>query len=237
VLCAGTAGPAGHRDAGKAGARAERSIPILEYHAIGFHAAGSPLEGLWVTPAELRRQVDWLASHGWHSVTLGQAAAYWRGAVPLPPKPVVLSFDDGYPGDWRYALPILRDRNFVGVLNLQIGNMVALHVRQLIRAGWEIDAHTFTHPDLRKVSNAQLFHEVLDARFWIEREFYVPVPAFCYPFGFYDARVVAMVREAGYEVAETENYGRASPADGLLTLDRLRVMPGLSPRAFAALLG
>ena len=49
---------------------------------------------LWVTPAELRDQVGWLADHGWHAVTLGQVASYWRNGVPLPER-----------GDWAGALP------------------------------------------------------------------------------------------------------------------------------------
>ena len=99
-------------------------MPILEYHVIGFRSAGSPLEGLYITPSQLRAQVAWLAANGWHTVTLGAVARFWLNRVALPRKPIVLSFDDGYPGDWRYALPILRSHRFIGVLNLQIGNLV-----------------------------------------------------------------------------------------------------------------
>jgi peptidoglycan/xylan/chitin deacetylase (PgdA/CDA1 family) len=213
------------------------SIPILEYHVIGLHALGSPLEGLYVPPAELLAQADWLERNGWHSVTLGQVARYWRHGVALPRKPVVLSFDDGYPGDWRYAMPILRARHFVGVLNLQIGNLVPMRVRELIRAGWEIDAHTFTHPDLRQVDRARQRREVSGSRRWLQRTFGIPVPAFCYPFGLYDARTVSEVRRAGYLVAETERQGWASPVQGMLTLSRIRVTPTDGVRGLAAWLG
>lgn len=213
------------------------SVPILEYHVIGFHPVGSPLEGLYVTPSELRTQVAWLADHGWHSVGLGAVARYWRFGVPLPPKPVVFSFDDGYAGDWRYALPILHARHFAGVLNLQIGNIVPLHVRQLIRAGWEIDSHTFTHPDLRRLSDAQILREIVTSRRWIQRTYGIPVPAFCYPVGLYDARSVRAVQLGGYLLAETEHQGWASPAQGRLTLSRIRVTPTTGVAGLAAWLG
>jgi peptidoglycan/xylan/chitin deacetylase (PgdA/CDA1 family) len=211
-------------------------VPILEYHVIGYHTAGSPLEGLYVTPEELARQVEWLAASGWRTVTLGEVASAWRSGRPLPARSVVLSFDDGYPGDWRYAMPILRRHGFVGVLNLQIGNLVPRHVRQLIAAGWEIDSHTFTHPDLRTASDAQLEREIVHSRRWLQTVFHIAVPAFCYPFGLYDARVVAAVQRAGYLLAETENQGWASPSEGLLTLDRLRVTPETGVAGVASLL-
>lgn len=215
----------------------DAAIPILEYHVIGFHTAGSPLEGLYVTPNELRDQVAWLAANGWHSVSLGEASRYWRSGLRLPRKPVVLSFDDGYAGDWQYALPILRAHRFAGVLNLQIGNIVPFHVRALIRAGWEIDSHTFTHPDLRTVGDAQLLREVSTSRKWLQRMFHIPVPAFCYPFGFYDARVEAAVARAGYIAAETERQGWAQPSEGMLTLSRIRITPTTGVAGLAAWLG
>jgi peptidoglycan/xylan/chitin deacetylase (PgdA/CDA1 family) len=212
-------------------------VPILEYHVIGFRPPGAPHEQLYVTPNELREQVAWLARHGWHTVGLGAVARYWRAGAPLPHKPVVLSFDDGYPGDWRYALPILHAQHFAGVLNLEIGDLVPFHVRQLARAGWEIDSHTFTHPDLRTLSDPQIVREVVHSRRWLQRTFHVPVPAFCYPFGLYDDRVIRAVERAGYLVGETERDGWASPAQGLFTLSRIRITSSTSAADLAARLG
>jgi peptidoglycan/xylan/chitin deacetylase (PgdA/CDA1 family) len=190
-----------------------------------------------VTPNELRDQVAWLADHGWHAVGLGAVAHYWRDGTALPHKPVVLSFDDGYPGDWRYALPILRARHFAGALNLQIGNLVPFRVRQLVRAGWEIDSHTFTHPDLRTLTEAQIIREVVHSRQWLHRTFHIPVPAFCYPFGLYDDRVVRAVGLGGYLLGETEHQGWASPSQGFLTLSRIRVTSTMRVADLAARLG
>jgi len=212
-------------------------VPVLVYHVIGAPTGAPGLEGLYVPPAELRAQVDWLARDGWHAVTLDRVLAHWRTGAPLPPKPVVLTFDDGYPGDWRYALPLLRTHGFPGVLNLQIGNLVPAHVRAFIRAGWQIASHTFTHPDLTTVDNATMAREVSHSRLWLERTFGIQVDVFCYPFGRYDARVVNAVRRAGYAAAETENPGLASPADGLFRLDRVRVLPTTGVAGLASSLG
>jgi peptidoglycan/xylan/chitin deacetylase (PgdA/CDA1 family) len=114
------------------------------------------------------------------------------------------------------------------VLNLEVRNLRPVWgirppgVRKLIRLGWEIDAHTLTHPDLTRVGNARLNEEVAGSRTAIRREFHVPVDFFCYPSGRYDARVIAAVQAAGFLGATSTDYGLARPAD-LYHLDRVRV--------------
>jgi peptidoglycan/xylan/chitin deacetylase (PgdA/CDA1 family) len=109
-------------------------------------------------------------------------------------------------------------------------------VRKLIAAGWEIDAHTITHPDLTHVSPTRLWAEVSGSRVILQREFGVPVNCFCYPAGRYDAAVVAAARRAGYLGATTTNYGLARPSQGLFTLDRVRVSGGEGASGLAAAL-
>ena len=107
--------------------------------------------------ASFAAQVGWLAGHGYHAVTLQQVFDSWRGAGTLPPRPVVLSFDDGYLSQVTNALPVLKARKWPGVLNLEYRNLKPVWgirppgVRKLLAAGWELDAHTLTHPDLTTV--------------------------------------------------------------------------------------
>jgi peptidoglycan/xylan/chitin deacetylase (PgdA/CDA1 family) len=94
-------------------------------------------------------------------------------------------------------------------------------VRKMIAAGWEIDAHTLTHPDLTTVDPAELRRQVAGSRAAIRRMFHQPVDFFCYPAGRYDDAVVAAVHAAGF-LGATTNEGFARP-DSLYTLDRVRV--------------
>jgi peptidoglycan/xylan/chitin deacetylase (PgdA/CDA1 family) len=103
----------------------------------------------------------------------------------------------------------------------------------MIAAGWEIDAHTITHPDLTRVGDAQLVREVADSRAIIRSDFHVPVNFFCYPAGRYDARVITAVKRAGFLGATTTNYGLARPP-GLFTLDRIRINGSDGLRGFAS---
>jgi peptidoglycan/xylan/chitin deacetylase (PgdA/CDA1 family) len=203
-------------------------VPILMYHVIAPALPNAPYPDLYVKPADFRAQIAWLAAHGYHAVTLRQVYDYWHGVHALPRKPVVLTFDDGYHSDFTVALPTLRARRWPGVLNLEVRNLQPVWgtrpgmVRKLIAAGWEIDAHTMTHPDLTTVDPAPLRYQAAGSRAAIRRMFHVPVDFFCYPSGHYDDAVLAAVRAAGFLGATTETEGFARP-DSLYTLDRVRV--------------
>ncbi len=84
-------------------------------------------------------------------------------------------------------------------------------MRELIAAGWEIDSHTLTHPDLTSVGSEQLHREVLGSRRALQRRFGVPAAFFSYPSGRFDGRVVTAVEAAGYLGATTTLDGLATP--------------------------
>jgi peptidoglycan/xylan/chitin deacetylase (PgdA/CDA1 family) len=198
------------------------------YHVIAPAPDDTAFPDLWVQPDDFAAQMHWLATHGFHAVTLHRVYEHWLRGTLLPTHPIVLTFDDGTMGQDTHALPVLHKLHWPGVLNLKVKALESKYtlppwrVRQMLAAGWELDAHTITHPDLTHVDSAQLWQEVHGSRVELQRLFHVPVDFFCYPSGRYDARVIAAVRRAGYLGATTTNYGLARPAD-LYTLDRIRV--------------
>jgi peptidoglycan/xylan/chitin deacetylase (PgdA/CDA1 family) len=198
------------------------------YHVIASPPQGVAFPDLWVKPEDFAGQMHWLARHGYHAVTLHRVYEYWLNGSALPARPIVVSFDDGYLGQHTKALPVLRNLKWPGVLNLKVNALKSPYalpswrVRQMLAAGWELDAHTITHPDLTHVDDARLWREVDGSRVELQRMFHVPVDFFCYPSGRYNAHVIAAVRRAGYLGATTTNYGLARPND-LYTLNRIRV--------------
>jgi peptidoglycan/xylan/chitin deacetylase (PgdA/CDA1 family) len=216
----------------------DHPVPILMYHVLGVPAPSQPYPELFVKPADFAGQVRWLARNGYHAVTLGQVFGYWRRAVPLPQKPVVLSFDDGYLSDYTVARPALARYGWPGVLNLVVdhvrsGDITASQVRALIAAGWEIDAHTVHHRDVTTLDAAELREEVAGSRADLRRMFHQPVNFFCYPAGHYDPAAIAAVRAAGYLGATTVQPGLARPADPY-TLERIRIDESDGLSGFAA---
>jgi len=218
-------------------------VPVLMYHAVGTPPAGAPYPELFVSDHLFRDQVRALAGAGYHAVTLDRVWRAWHGRARLPARPIVLSFDDGYRGDFGVAMPALRRLGWPGVLNLLVANLHRRHwgldtamVRRMAANGWEIDSHTLTHPDLAAVSAARLWREVHRSRVVLHRLFGGPVSFFCYPSGEFDATVIAAVRRAGYLAATTTLPGLARPAQPF-ALRRIRVDGGEQASLLLATIG
>lgn len=214
-------------------------VPILMYHVIADPRAGAPYPELFVRETDFVGQMRWLARHGYQPVTLRAVWDHWHRGAQLPKRPIVVSFDDGYRSIAQAALPPMHERHWPGVLNLTVkkvdvrGGLSHRQVRRLIAAGWEIDAHSLTHPDLTSLDDRQLAREVAGSRQEIRRRFGVPVDFFCYPAGRYDARVIAAVRRAGYLGATTTVDGLAKPSEPY-ELRRVRVSRSDGVAGFAA---
>ena len=181
-------------------------VPILEYHVLGEAPAGAAYPELYVARPDFRHQLEWLDRHGYQAVTLEQVEDAWYEGGRLPPRPVVLSFDDGYRPQFTFALPQLRKHGWAGVLNLKAegSDLYESNVRAMIDAGWELAAHTINHLDLTELDAEALKEEVAGSRAILRHEYGVPVRNFCYPAGRYDSTVIAAVRAAGYVGATTE---------------------------------
>jgi peptidoglycan/xylan/chitin deacetylase (PgdA/CDA1 family) len=170
----------------------------------------------------------WLRSQGFEAVTLDQLYASWHGDGNLPPKPIVVSFDDGLQTQFTEALPVLRNMGWPGVLNLKVNSLYQREltdamVQRMIDAGWEIDSHTINHLDVSELDPDSLEHEVADSRRILQQRFGVPVDFFCYPAGRFDYAAIAAVKDAGYLGATTTVAGLAAPSSNPFKLERLRV--------------
>jgi len=200
------------------------------YHVIEAPPPGAPYPELYLPADAFANQMRYLAAHHFHAVTLQAVWAYWENGATLPIHPIVLSFDDGYRSQFTNAARTLRRYHWPGVLNLIVSHLHAgtyglgpHMVQAMIAAGWEIDSHTSTHPDLTTLPASTMVREVEQSRRILRRLFNVPVNYFCYPAGRYNASVIATVRSAGYIAATTTNYGVARPSQGRFALDRIRV--------------
>jgi len=207
-------------------ARLVRGIPILAYHEIGPLGEGD--SALFIEPDKFRRQIQYLEEQGYSSITLRQLHAHYTEGRELPPRAVVLTFDDGYRGIYEHAWPILREFGFVGVLFVteyldKAGYMTDSQVAALVAHGFELGNHSRTHTDLRTKTSAGLRAEVLDFKQELETRFDVSVVSFSYPMGYFDQQVVDAVKEGGHLIGVTTIQGHARAEQGLLTLHRVPI--------------
>lgn len=212
-------------------------VPILEYHVLGEAPASEEYPELYVSRPDFRHQLEWLDENGYQAVTLEQVEDAWFRDGTLPPKPVVLSFDDGYRPQFTFALPQLRKHGWAGVLNLKAegSDLYQSNVEAMIDAGWELASHTVDHSDLTTLGAEELEFEVDESRRILRREYHVPVKDFCYPSGQFDETVVAAVEAAGYEGATTEIPGFAE-SGAPYELARIEVLGSTGVEGLASLL-
>ncbi len=156
---------------------------------------------------------------------------------------VLVTFDDGYGDQYRYAVPILLRYHFGATFFVNTGTVgKARHVtwqelHEMERDGMSIEAHGVDHVDLAQLASARQAFEILTCIRTLEENLGTPVHAFAYPSGEYDAQTVDIVREAGLSYAFTTDPFRTLVSGSPYELSRRRVVGGLDDAAFGRLVG
>ncbi len=217
-------------------------VPVLTYHRVApLSAVG--LTDLKVDPANFIAELSALQSNGYHAITQAQLFdALYRGGA-LPPKPVIISVDDGYVDDVTRILPDLERFHMVATFFVITGRMTepgfldASQIRELDRAGMDVGDHTAHHVDLRLLTPAELKMETTGSRRVLEQVLGHPVYFFAYPFGAYDSAVISAVHAAGFTLAYTTAGGITETTSTPLTMPRVHVGRAETPSGLISLLG
>lgn len=209
-------------------------VPILMYHYISVPPPDADIYrlDLSVTPEQLAGQLSWLTDNGYTTITLDDLLAALTTGAPLPPRPVILTFDDGYADAYENAFPLLRRFDMTGTFfvvtdwldTARPGYLTWAQAREMAAAGMVIASHSRTHPDLTDGCDTDcLVYQILGSVETIEAEIGVRPRFFCYPGGRYDAAVQAVLEAVGIELAVTTRAGTLHTSDALLELPRVRV--------------
>lgn len=212
--------------------------PILMYHYIrSVDPNVDPLGyELSVDPALFAQHMEWLHANGYTGIRMDKAQACLSGAALCPPKPVVLTFDDGYQDAYDAALPVLQRYGFTATFYvvsnfvnqpgyMNWGELIALH-----EAGMEIGSHTIDHPDLTSLDYFEAERQIAQSKADLERGLGFPIVSFCYPTGKYHDGIIAMVAAAGYQSATTTRWD--SDYSNTFALPRRRIAGGTDVGSF-----
>ena len=206
-------------------------VPILMYHHLqDLPDSASELLQTWtVAPAHFDAQMNLLAQRDYHVITMAQLVGQLKGGKPLPARPIVISFDDGWAEQYSVAFQILKKHNLIGTFFVYTRPldhaqfMSWAQLQEMSAAGMDIQAHTLTHPHLRELTPDEAMKEISESKTILETRLGKPIVAFAYPFGEYNASIIDMLKRAGYESAVTLAAGFNQRADELFTLHRTRV--------------
>ncbi len=228
------------------GIEREARVPILMYHYISVPPPGADAvrRDLSVAPDLFESHLRYLQEAGYHSISLRDLVYHLTLGWPLPPKPIILTFDDGYRDNYENAFPLLKKYGFRGTFFLvtdlidegRAAYMTWPQIKEMYQAGMEFGAHSRNHPDLRGKPSDYLVWQSLGPSETIEYNLGERPRFYSYPSGQYDEKAIEVIRSAGYWAGLTIHQGMTHSSQRLFELQRIRVRGSHSAQDLAVLL-
>lgn len=208
-------------------------IPILMYHAVHvMDPSEASNANLIVDPDLFETQIKALAKAGYYFLTPEEAyKAFTENALPAK-KVVWLTFDDGNEDFYTIAYPILKKYKAKATNNVitgfvkkgNAGNLTVKQMKEMMAHGMSFQSHTVNHPDLSATDKATQKVELTDSIDFLENKLNTKVNTIAYPSGRYNQTTLDLAKKT-YKLGLTTNEGLASAKDGLLSLNRVRILP------------
>ncbi len=214
--------------------------PILLYH----HVAISPIESqYYVHPDNFAEQMQALNDWGFTPIPLSLLAKAITEGAELPPKPIVISFDDGRMDVYENAFPVMQELGFVGVFYVissglgDEGLVGVEELKEMADAGWEIGSHSYSHADLSTLGSEASYREVVSSRYELEEALGIPILSFAYPFGTITDQAGRQVHIAEYESGAGLGYTDSQGPGNLFYLQRRPISWDYDLKRLALVLG
>ncbi len=211
----------------------EEGVPVLMYHSIST----IPGNSLGVPVKQFHEEIEWLHRQNYHSLSLEEFYQALANKTPVPDKPILFTFDDGYLDNYDEAWPTLRQNGFKATFfvvtnSVGPGMMNWNQLNELTNQGNSIGSHTVHHLDLAKLSNKQQENELKISKQELENDLGIREQALCFPSGRYNTITLNLMQRLGYRLGFTTNPGKVHLGDDLSTLKRVRISGGIPLASF-----
>jgi peptidoglycan/xylan/chitin deacetylase (PgdA/CDA1 family) len=220
-----------------------RLVPILVYHNMDAHPKGRLVQ----SATSFEQQMRYLKTEGYRTLTLAEFLEFTRLERQLPRKSIVLTFDDGYKSFKQFAYPVLKELGFTATLFVYTDYVGAgrnalswPEVKALQSDGFDIQAHSKTHGDLRRApgeTQAQFAQrmqvELAQPRELFRRQLGQAPETIAYPYGRWDADVLKQVTATGYVAAFTVRRQGNPAFVSPLTIHRSQIYADMTLEEFA----
>lgn len=209
-------------------------IPILTYHKIAPITKGTIYPGTFVPPSLFENHLRLLQRKGFESVTTENI--FDSGL----PKPILLTFDDGFQDFADNAWPLLQQHGFGALVFLVLNHLGGQNdwdiavgdkpaplmnldtIKELAEQGVEFGSHTLTHPRLASLDEADQLRE-LSAPLPELTTSQPQIRTICYPYGSYNETTLSLSREAGYKYGFSTDKGLNDTTTNPLRLKRIAI--------------
>ncbi len=191
--------------------QANYEVPVLMYHRVGH----SEKANMNVSLAAFERQMEFLKIHGYHVIPLEELFRLFKSKQPVPPKTVVITFDDGFDDNFENAFPVLRRLNLPATVFMitdnigQPGWLDEEDLKILDSSEVAIGSHTKSHMHLPDHTAEDIEHDIVGSKKRLESILGHPVTLFSYPGGGFTEEAKKIVEDAGFSGAVTTNWGTA----------------------------
>lgn len=228
------------------GAQRTVRLPILMYHYLSVPPADANIyrQDLSVSPALFAQHLDWMLAAGYSTVSMYDLYAHLASGAPLPEKPVILTFDDGYRDVYENAFPLLKERGMTATLFVVTDFMDEERpeylswdmAREMLAAGFSIESHGRNHVSLKNKDSDYLVWQALGSLETIQFELGVRPRFISYPAGEYDQQTIDLFKSANYWAGLTTIQGATHHSDDLFQLHRVRIRGTTQPEELVRLL-
>ena len=208
-------------------------VPILMYHHISEPPKDTDAvqRDLSVRATAFEEQLRYLKENGYQTISLYDLNRHLQLGDPLPEKPIILTFDDGYRDNFVQAFPLLVEYGFTGTFFLITapidqgyeGYMTWPQVALMSQLGMDMEPHSYSHPDLRGQSVDYIVWQVVGSKEAIEERTKKTCRFFAYPSGHFDQQLVDVLRSANFWGALSINGATVHSSDKMFDLARVRI--------------
>ncbi|MGC7871993.1 polysaccharide deacetylase family protein [Desulfosporosinus sp. SYSU MS00001] len=225
-----------HQNKSKLVAFPKEGIPVLMYHSIKT----LPGNSLGVPVKQFTEEMSWLHEQGYNTISPKDLYEALINQKPVPEKPILITFDDGYSDNYISAWPILRQIGFKATFfiitdSIGSGMMKWDQLNDLIKQGNTIESHTVHHLDLSTLGENEQELELNISKQELESHLGINVQSLCFPSGKYNKTTLALMPKVGYKLGFTTKPGKVHLGDNILTLKRERIYGGMSLALFQRL--
>ncbi|GAA4027043.1 polysaccharide deacetylase family protein [Hymenobacter glaciei] len=225
-------------------------IPVLMYHKIP-DAPLATKHQIYVTKENFEKHLAYFKQRKLTPITFADYLKYASGELPLnefPARPLILTFDDGYTDNHTNLLPLMQRYGYRGVLYL-LGDFGVRHNQwdlatdptepradimnpeqklAFVAAGWEIGAHTQSHPRLSTLPLREATAEIRQSKAALETALHTEIVSFAYPYGDLNDAVKNAVREAGFALGVATDTGGLTIEEDRMQVFRVNMFPNES---------
>lgn len=211
-------------------------VPVLMYHEVNTAEREKVIRekmqhSFILNPAQFETQIRFLAKNGFHFISPNQLikAIDENNFKQLPEYPIVITFDDGFSGNYEFVLPVLLQYNATATFFVTVNQiatplmMTWRQLQELSNSGMSVESHSMNHIFFGELDDREALKELKDSKQSIEQKLGKPVRFISLPNGSYSANLTDLAKQVGYLGGFSSDIGYVKIKTNPFLLNRISI--------------